>query len=88
MKTKGFGYVLRDIRENANISLRKLAKETNLDLAYLSRVETKLDFTPRVKNIQKIAEALCNLQGLDIGECEKLNRDLLESAGRLTNDTD
>ena len=28
MKTKGFGYVLRDIRENANISLRKLAKET------------------------------------------------------------
>ena len=88
MKTKGFGYVLRDIRENANISLRKLAKETNLDLAYLSRVETKLDFTPRVKNIQKIAEALCNLQGLDKGECEKLNRDLLESAGRLTNDTD
>ena len=88
MKTKGFGYVLRDIRENANISLRKLAKETNLDLAYLSRVETKLDFTPRVKNIQKIAEALCNLQGLDKGECEKLNRDLLESAGLLTNDTD
>ena len=33
MKTTGFGYFLRDTRENAKISLRKLAQETKLDPA-------------------------------------------------------
>jgi transcriptional regulator with XRE-family HTH domain len=43
MKTTGFGYFLRDIRENAKISLRKLAQETKLDPAYLSRLERELN---------------------------------------------
>ena len=38
MKNNDFGYVLRDLRETGNISLRGLAKETGFDSAYLSRV--------------------------------------------------
>ena len=33
MKTNGFGYLLREYRENGNISLRRLANEAKLDYA-------------------------------------------------------
>jgi len=88
MNTAGFGYFLRDIRENGEISLRKLAQETQLDPAYLSRVEREMSPAPRVEIIQRIAKVLCNLQSLPTIECEKLKRDLLDSAGQLTDNSD
>ena len=88
MKTTGFGYFLRDTRENAKISLRKLAQETKLDPAYLSRLERELNPAPRREVVQRIAKALCDLKNLPIAECEKLKRDLLDSAGQLTDDAD
>ena len=88
MNTTGFGYFLRDIRENGRISLRKLAQETNLDPAYLSRVEREMSPAPRVEIIQRIAKALCDLQSLPTTECEKLKRDLLDLAGQLTENDD
>ena len=39
MKSKNFGNTLRETREDGNISLRSLAKESGVDAAYLSRVE-------------------------------------------------
>jgi len=88
MKTTGFGYFLRDTRENAKISLRRLAQETKLDPAYLSRLERELNPAPRQEVIERIAKALCDLENLPIAECEKLKRDLLDSAGQLTDDAD
>jgi len=88
MKATGFGYYLRDTRENAKISLRRLAQETKLDPAYLSRLERELNPAPRQEVVQRIAKALCELKNLPIAECEKLKRDLLESAGQLTDDAD
>ena len=88
MKTTGFGYYLRDTRENAKISLRKLAKETKLDPAYLSRLERELNPAPRQEVVERIAKTLCDLQNLPIAECKKLKRDLLDSAGQLTDDAD
>ena len=88
MNTTDFGYFLRDIRENGMISLRKLAQETQLDPAYLSRVEREMSPAPRVEIIQRIAKALCDLQSLPTIECEKLKRDLLNSAGQLTDNAD
>ncbi len=79
MKTTGFGYFLRDTRENAKISLRRLAQETKLDPAYLSRLERELNPAPRQEVVQRIAKALCELQNIPIAECEKLKRDLLDS---------
>ena len=88
MKNNDFGYVLRDLRETGNISLRGLAKETGFDSAYLSRVERMLSPAPRIENIHKIAEALCTLQDLNSEECQKLKRTLLDSAKQLTNPKD
>jgi len=70
------------------ISLRKLAQETQLDPAYLSRVEREMSPAPRVEIVQRIAKALCGLQNLSMAECEKLKRDLLDSAGQLTESAD
>ncbi|SFV76350.1 hypothetical protein MNB_SUP05-10-425 [hydrothermal vent metagenome] len=88
MNTTGFGYFLRDIRENGKISLRKLALETQLDPANLSRMEREMSPAPRVEVVQRIAKALCDLQNLSMAECEKLKRDLLDSAGQLTDNAD
>ena len=88
MKTTGFGYFLRDTRENAKISLRRLAQATKLDPAYLSRLERELNPAPRQEVIERFAKALCDLQNLPIAECEKLKRDLLDSAGQLSGDAD
>ena len=88
MKNNEFGYVLRDLREAGGISLRGLAKETGFDAAYLSRVERVLSPPPRRENIHKIAEALCKLQELNVEECQKLKRTLLDSARQLTNPKD
>jgi len=68
--------------------LRKLAQETQLDPAYLSRVEREMSPAPRVEIVQRIAKALCGLQNLSMAECEKLKRDLLDSAGQLTESAD
>jgi transcriptional regulator with XRE-family HTH domain len=88
MRNNDFGYVLRDLRETGNISLRGLAKETGFDSAYLSRVERMLSPAPRIENINKIAEALCSLQNLNPEDCQKLKRTLLDSARKLTNPKD
>jgi len=88
MKTLGFGYYLRELREKNKVSLRKLAQETNLDPAYLSRVEREMSPAPRAAIIERIAKALCNFQELPKIECDKLKRDLLDSAGLLIDNAD
>ena len=88
MKTLGFGYYLRELREKNKVSLRKLAQETNLDPAYLSRVEREMSPAPRAAIVERIAKALCNFQELPKIECDKLKRDLLDSAGLLIDNAD
>ena len=88
MSLNNFGKILREIREDGNISLRGLAKETGLDAAYLSRVERELNPAPKAEVIQKIAQTLCNIQQLDTAECEKLKRTLLKSSEQLADHSD
>ena len=88
MSLTNFGKILREIREEGNISLRGLAKETGLDAAYLSRVERELNPAPKAEVIQKIAQTLCNIQQLDTAECEKLKRTLLKSSEQLADHSD
>ena len=88
MSLNNFGKILREIREDGNISLRGLAKETGLDAAYLSRVERELNPAPKAEVIQKIAQILCNIQQLDTAECEKLKRTLLKSSEQLADHSD
>ena len=88
MNSKNFGKALREIREEGNITLRGLAKETGIDAAYLSRVERELNPAPKAEVIQKIAQMLCNIQQLDTAECEKLKRTLLESSEQLADHSD
>ena len=88
MKANNFGKTLREIREDGNISLRSLAKESEVDAAYLSRVERELNPAPKAEVIQKIAETLCQIMKLDTANCEKLKRTLLESSEQLADHSD
>ena len=88
MKTNGFGYLLREHRENGNISLRRLANEANLDYAYLSRLEREMNPVPRQGVVRRIAKALCHCQDLPMTDCERLQRELMDAAGMLVNDVD
>ncbi len=84
----GFGSFLRKHREDLQISLRQLAKDTGLDPAYLSRVERELSPAPRSEIVNQIADALCRNQGLSTVDCERLRRQLLEVAGQLVTEDD
>ena len=88
MTTKRFGSFLRKTREKTKISLRRFALETNLDPAYLSRLERGVFLAPREEIVKQIAKALCDLQKLPIEECEKLERELLEAAGHRAKNED
>ncbi len=88
MTTKRFGDFLRKKREKTKISLRRFALETNLDPAYLSRLERGVFLAPREEIVKQIAKALCDLQKLPIAECEKLERKLLETAGHRAKSED
>ena len=88
MTTKRFGDFLRKTREKTKISLRRFALETNLDPAYLSRLERGVFLAPREEIVKQIAKALCDLQKLPIEECEKLERELLEAAGHRAKSED
>ena len=88
MKTNGFGYLLREHRENGNISLRRLANEAKLDYAYLSRLEREMNPVPREGVVRRIAKALCYCQDLPMTDCERLQRELMDAAGMLVNDVD
>ena len=88
MKTNGFGYLLREHRENGNISLRRLANEAKLDYAYLSRLEREMNPVPRQGVVRRIAKALCHCQDLPMTDCERLQRELMDAAGMLVNDVD
>ena len=88
MTTKRFGGFLRKTREKTKISLRRFALETNLDPAYLSRLERGVFLAPREEIVKQIAKALCDLQNLPIPECEKLERELLEAAGHRAKSED
>ena len=88
MQAKSFGRTLREIREDGSISLRSLAKESEVDAAYLSRVERELNPAPKAEVIQKIAETLCQIMELDTANCEKLKRTLLESSEQLVGHSD
>ena len=88
MKTNGFGYLLREHRENGYLSLRRLAYEANLDYAYLSRLEREMNPVPRQEVVRRIAKALCYCQDLPMTDCERLQRELMDAAGMLVNDVD
>ena len=88
MTMKRFGDFLRKKREKTKISLRRFALETNLDPAYLSRLERGVFLAPREEIVKQIAKALCDLQNLPIAECEKLERELLEAAGHRAKSED
>jgi len=88
MTTKRFGDFLRKKREKTKISLRRFALQTNLDPAYLSRLERGVFLAPREEIVKQIAKALCDLQKLPIEECEKLERELLEAAGHRAKSED
>ena len=88
MTKKRFCCFLRKTREKTKISLRRFALETNLDPAYLSRLERGVFLAPREEIVKQIAKALCDLQNLPIAECEKLERELLEAAGHRAKSED
>lgn len=54
---EAFGAFLRAQRRLANLSLREMAKRTNLSNAYLSQIERGLH-TPSVKVLRAVARAL------------------------------
>ena len=88
MKSKSFGSTLIENSEEGSISLRSLAKKSEVDAAYLSRVEREFNPAPKAEVIQKIAETLCQIMELDTANCEKLKRTLLESSEQLVGHSD
>lgn len=58
MVTMTFGEKLRELRKQANISQRELAKRVGIDFTYLSKIENNLMNPPAEKTIVKIAKEL------------------------------
>lgn len=86
MKNRGFGHYLRDTRKKFSLSLRKLANLTDLDPAYLSRVEREMSPAPRREIVAKLADALCQCAELSPAEKGRLRRELLDLSGHLSNE--
>lgn len=54
---KGFGLIVRELRQEKNISQQKLAELANLDRSYVSEVENGYK-APTIITVSKIADAL------------------------------
>lgn len=83
MIKQSFGELLREIRRNRRITMRTLASSADMDPAYLSRIENGKTGAPKRETVERLAQALCEEQLLEQGECDELTRQLLVSAGHL-----
>lgn len=54
-----FGKSIRKLRKANGLTQRSLAEEVGVDFTYISKIENdRLDHTPSIKTIRKLAEAL------------------------------
>jgi len=54
-----FGQRIRELRQERNITQRELADKVGRDFSYISKIEnSRLDHTPSIKTIRRLAEAL------------------------------
>jgi len=83
MKNQLFGDLLREVRGVKDTSLRALAVAADMDPAYLSRLETGKTGSPKPETVEKLAKALCDVQGLGADECERQKRRLMVAAGLM-----
>lgn len=75
MQNKQFGNRIRELRQQARLSQRELAKKVGIDFTYLSKMENELLPPPSEKVIQRLAEAL------------SINKDeLLSLGGKIPSD--
>jgi transcriptional regulator with XRE-family HTH domain len=58
-KTMRFGERIRELRKEKGMTLREVAERAGIDFTYLSKIETGgIPYTPAVKTIRQLAEAL------------------------------
>lgn len=63
-----FGEKIRQLRKRSRLTQRQLAEQVGVDYTYISKIENdRLDHTPSVKTIRKMAEAL-NADELELME--------------------
>lgn len=74
------GTKLKELRKNANLSLRELAAKLNIDFTYLSKIENdKTDeSTPSVKILQKLASVLKTSESELLALAKRIPKDLEE----------
>lgn len=64
-----FGETIRQLRKKSRLTQRQLAEQVGVDYTYISKIENdRLDHTPSIKTIRKLAEAL------DADELELMER--------------
>ena len=64
-----FGKKIRALRKASRLTQRQLAEKVGVDFTYISKIENdRLDHTPSIKTIRKLAEAL------DADELELMER--------------
>ena len=88
MQNQSFGVLLREVRDKQGISMRALAKSADMDPAYLSRIENGKSGEPQQETVEKLAQALCDVQELSTEQCERQKRQLLVAAGHLQDKAD
>lgn len=63
-----FGKKIRELRKTNGLTQRQLAELVGVDFTYISKIENdRLDHTPSIKTIRKLAEAL-NADELELME--------------------
>ena len=77
-----FSTVFSKMLKKSDISCYKIAKYTNIDVAYLSRLKNGLKYNPSPETILKISIAIGHLsEKIKIGDIEEL----FNSVGRSLN---
>lgn len=78
-----FGQKIRDLRKKKKLTQRQLSDIVNVDFTYLSKIENdQLPYTPSIKTIQGLAEAL----NADEIELLRLANKVPESLSRVVSD--
>lgn len=72
--TKNFGDVIKELRNDLNLSINQLAEASGVSAAHISRLENELRSVPKPETIKKLSAVLGNYQ------------ELLLAAGYLTGD--